>query len=166
MAIIGGYSIINIFRILKLRGKWKIFISVILLLIFIWNLTSDVLFLEKIGFTGFERGKDLTEFINSNSYKDTMLFGDVSAVPLLALLTNKRVALDFVDTNNEVFLSGVRNLNKVLSDLKGKDILFVIRSKQGVSYFSDVNDFLNKNCKFLSSFYDKVEGSYIFYRCR
>ncbi|MBI2558449.1 glycosyltransferase family 39 protein [Candidatus Woesearchaeota archaeon] len=166
LAIIGGYSIINFFRSLNLKKRWKRFISVILLLIFIWNFSSDVLFLEKVGFTGFERGKELIDFVNSNSNMEHMLFGDDSVVPLLALSTNKRIALDFVDTNSEVFLSGIKNLNKVLNDLKGKDVLFVIRSRQGISYFKEVRQFLNENCELLSVFYDKREGNYIVYRCR
>ncbi|MEK6827751.1 MAG: glycosyltransferase family 39 protein, partial [Nanoarchaeota archaeon] len=138
LAIIGGYSIIRFFNQFHLTKKWKILIAILLLLIFSWDFVSNVLFLEKIGFTGFERGKDLTDFINSASNKDTSLFGDESVAPLLALLTNKRIALDFVDTNDQIFLTGLRDSNKVLSDLKGKDVLFIIRTKQGISYFSDV----------------------------
>jgi len=166
LAIAGGYSIVNIFRKLNLSKKWKIFISVILLLIFLWNLTSDILFLEKIGFKGFNRKDNLIDFINSASGKETLLFGDDSVVPLLALLTNKKIALDFVDTNDQVFISGVRDLNKVLNELKGKDVLFIIRSKQGISYFEEVRNFLSGNCEFLSQFHDKIEGDYIVYRCK
>ena len=99
------------------------------------------------------------------SNRDTLLFGDASAVPLLALLTNKKIALDFVDTNDQVFISGVRNLDNALNSLKGKDILFIIRDKQGISYFSEVKNYLNLNCEFLSQFHDKIEGSYLVYRC-
>ncbi|MBI2652187.1 glycosyltransferase family 39 protein [Candidatus Woesearchaeota archaeon] len=165
LAIIGGYSIVRIFRAFNLSKKWCIFIIMMLSSVFVWNLASDIMFLEKIGFAGFERGKDLIDFINSVSNKETMLFGDDSAVPLIALMTNKKIALDFVDTNSQVFISGVRNLDKVLNDLKGKDILFIIRSTQGISYFNGVKDFLNKNCEFLSQFHDKIEGSYLVYRC-
>ncbi len=165
LAIIGGYSITNLFRILNLKKKWKMLISAILLLIFVWNLASDALFLERVGFTGFERGRDLIDLINLNSHEGATLFGDDSVVPLLALSTDKRIALDFVDTNTEVFLSGIRNLSKVLNDLKGKGILFVIRSRQGISAFKEVQQYLNENCELLSVFYDKIEGSYIVYKC-
>lgn len=166
LAIAAGYSLVNVFKRLKLPRKLGFFILIFILSIFAWNLASDVMFLEKVGFTGFERGKDLAGFISSNSGKGTLLFGDDSAVPLLALLTNKKIALDFADTNNEVFISGVRNLKNVLDNLKGKDILFVARSAQGISYFSEVKEFLNINCDLLSRFYDKTEGSYLVYRCR
>ncbi|MDP3765439.1 MAG: glycosyltransferase family 39 protein [Nanoarchaeota archaeon] len=169
LAIIGSYSILSLFKAFKkfnLSKNVNILISIVFFSIFAWNLTADTLFLEKIGFKGFERGKDLVDFINSVSNKDTQLFGDDSVVPLMALLTNKKITLDFVDTNNQVFLSGVRDLKGVLADLKGKDVLFIIRSAQGISYFSEVKEFLNSKCKFLSKFHDKIEGSYLVYRCR
>ena len=165
LAIIGGYNLVKLYKKIDLSKEWKWAILTIFLIIFAWDLTANILFLEKIGFKGFERGKDLTDFIASNSNKDAMLFGDDSVVPLIALLTGRKIALDFVDTNNEVFITGVRNLNKALSDLKGKDVLFIIRSKQGISYFNEVKIFLNKNCEFLSQFHDKIEGNYLIYRC-
>ena len=164
LALIGGYSIARLFQF-NLVNKWKIPILIILLLIFSWDLASNVLFLEKIGFAGFDRGRELADFVNSASNSSTLLFGDDSVVPLLALATNKKIAFDFVDTNNELFLSGMRDLGTILDNLKEKDVLFVIRSTQGISYFSEVKDFLNKNCDFLSQFHDKIEGSYLVYRC-
>ena len=166
LAIIGGYSVIRLFSQFNLIKKWKILILIAILSVFLWDFASNVFFLEKIGFTGFERGDELADFINSASNNGTMLFGDDSAVPLLALLTNKKIAFDFVDTNNEVFLSGIRNLSSVLESLNGKDVLFIVRSKQGISYFSEVKQFLNENCEFLNKFHDKIEGSYLIYRCR
>jgi len=166
LALLGGYSLVNTFRRFKLSKKAVIAISLALLSIFAWNLAADVLFLEKVGFPGFERGNDMINFVNLNSNKETLLFGDESVVPLLALLTNKKIALDFVDTNNQVFISGIGDLARLLSDLKGKDVLFIIRSKQGISYFKEVREFLDKNCEFLSQFHDKIEGDYLIYRCR
>lgn len=165
LAVIGGYSIANILKSC-FTEKWKVFALTILVLIFAWDLASNIMFLEKIAFTGFERGKDIVDLINSASGKETLLFGDNSVVPLLALLTGKEIALDFVDTNNQVFISGLGDLDRALADLKGKDVLFVIRTAQGISNFSSVKRFLNENCGFLSRFHDKIEGSYIIYRCR
>ena len=171
LAIIGGYSIVNFFRgifskkFFATRMSREIFLLLVLS-IFIWNLASDILFLQKVGFKGFERGKDVSDFINSNSNKNTVLFGDDSVVPLMALMTNKKIALDFVDTNPQVFISGVKDLSRVLADLKGKEVLFIIRSKQGISSFKVVREFLNGKCEMLSSFHDKTEGDYLVYGCR
>ncbi|MBI2660515.1 glycosyltransferase family 39 protein [Candidatus Woesearchaeota archaeon] len=164
LAIIGAYSAVNLAGIIP--KKLKIIAFGAFTLIFIWNLSSDVIFLEKIGFTGFERGRDLAEFIVLNSDGGAMLFGDDSVTPLLALQTNRRIALDFVDTNDQVFISGVKNLNVLLEDLKGKSLLFIARDKQGISYFKEVREFLGKNCEFLSQFHDKMEGNYLVYRCK
>ena len=165
LALVGGYSIAKLFQY-DMTTKLKIVVAAVFFLAFGWNLLSDSLFLQSTGFTGFDRGNDLVELINSKSNKDTLLFGDNSVVPLLALLTNKPIALDLVDTNNEVFLSGLKNIKAELDNLRGKDILFIVRSRQGISSFSEVRKFLNNNCDLLSSFHDRIEGDYLVYRCK
>ena len=166
LALVGGCSIVHMLKRFDLTKRLKTLISILLLSIFTWNLVSDILFLERIGFSGFARGKELVDFIELNSGKNTQLFGDDSVVPLLALLTNKNIALYFADTNNQVFISGAKNLSNVLAGLNGKEVLFVIRSRQGISYFKEVRDFLSRNCEFLSQFHDKLEGDYLVYRCK
>lgn len=165
LAVIGAYSIINVYKSLKFGRKTKLTIASALLLIFLWNLGSDASFLWKIGFRGFERGNDLAEFISLNSGEKTVLFGDESITPLLALTANKRIAYDLADTNTEVFASGLINLKPILNKLKNEDTLFIIRSRQGISAFPEVVGFLNENCQFLSRFHDKKEGDYLFYKC-
>ena len=165
MAIIGGYSLAQILK--KLQTN-KILLTAFISLLsvaFAWNLTADISFLKQTGFTGFERGNDMKEYIDSQP-KELMLFGDSSSVPLLALLTNRKIALDFVDTNNQVFMSGIKDIGKVMDDLRGKNILFIIRSKEGISRFDEVKKFLNSNCEFLSQFSDRSEGAYMMYKCR
>lgn len=165
LAVIGGYSIVHLLNKSKFSKRLFMFFVVLLSLVFIWNLASDVVFLEKVGFTGFQRGKDIVEFIGLQP-KEENLFGDASVVPLLAFLTDRKIALDFADTNTQVFASGVVNINETLAKLKGKNILFIIRSQGTISSFKEVKDFLNGNCEFLSQFFDKIEGSYVIYRCR
>ena len=164
LAIVGGYSISNLYREFKIGNKFKMGILAILILIFLWNIASDAAFLHKVGYAGFERGRDLAGFINLNSNPNTFIFGDASVAPLLALMTNKKIALDFADTNDQVFSSGIVGISQVLNSLKGKDILFIARDK-GLSSLIEVRDFLNKNCNFLGNFYDKLEGNYLVYRC-
>ena len=163
MAVIGGYSIISIFRELNTNKKIKIGIAILLALVFMWNLASDTLFLQRIGFTGFDRGKDLSDFINSD--KITLLFGDDSAAPLLALMTGKQIAFDIVDTNEQVFTSGLVNLGSTLEKIKKENVLFIARSTQGISALPEAREFLNKDCQLLGQFHDKMEGDYLVYRC-
>jgi len=163
LAIIGGYSIINIFRELNTNKKIKIGIAILLALVFMWNLASDTLFLQRIGFTGFDRGKDLSDFINSD--KTVLLFGDDSAAPLLALMTGKQIAFDIVDTNEQVFTSGLVNIGSTLEKIKKENVLFIARSTQGISTLPEFRLFLNNDCQLLSQFHDKMEGDYLVYRC-
>lgn len=163
LAIMGGWGIISLAK--NLSKRWKMGIFIAFAMAFAWNTSSDAIFLHKIGFAGFERGQELADLIISKSGENTMLFGDESVVPLLALQTNKQIALDFVDTNNQVFLSGMQDLNKVLSKLKGRDLLFIARNKQGLSSFREVREFLNKDCELLSQFHDNIEGDYLAYKC-
>lgn len=163
LAIIGGYAVVSIFRELNIHKKTKAGIAVLLALIFMWNLASDTLFLQRIGFTGFDRGKDLSDFINSD--KTTILFGDDSVAPLLALMTGKQIAFDIVDTNEQVFASGLVNLESTLEKIKKENVLFIARSTQGISTLPDAREFLNNDCQLLSQFHDKMEGDYLVYRC-
>lgn len=70
-----------------------------------------------------ERGTDFrnlracSDFILENSAPGDLLFGHVTTVPLLALLTGRDIALDVVDTNHMRFKSGVADLEKTLDRL-------------------------------------------------
>ena len=164
LAVVGGYVVVQILRNMRLNKNRFMALCIILLTVFMWNFAADIMFLETDGFKGFERRGDIVEFINSQQKGE--LFGDASVAPLLALLSNKDIAMDFVDTNNQIFISGVKSLDKTLENLRGKNLLFIIRSREGISSFGEVRNFLNKNCDFLSQFYDKREGAYLIYGCR
>ncbi len=163
LAIIGGYSLSDLYK-RDMKKKYKIMLLSVFSLFFLWNLTSDIIFLQKIGFAGFERGEDLVEFVLANSNQETKLFGDSSIAPLLALMTGKDIALDFADTNDQVFSSGIVDANDLLQKLKSEEILFILRDK-GLSSVNEIREFVSKNCEFLASFKDELEGNYIFYRC-
>lgn len=166
MALIGGCCIYDILSGIKIRSKKYFFIILTLLTgIFLWNLVSDVLFLHKFGFEGFDRREDIKEFILLKSKPSTLLFGDSSTVPLMALMTGKKIALDIVDTNPAVFNTGAVNLGKTLEKLKGSEIIFLARNTEGISQFPEIRKFLNERCDLLSSFSDKLEGLYLVYKC-
>ena len=163
LAIIGGYSLSYLYK-RDIKKKYKIIFLFIFFLFFFWSIISDIIFLQKIGFSGFERGDDLTEFALANSNQKTKLFGDSSIAPLLALMTNKEIALDFADTNDQVFSSGIVDANDLLQKLKSEEILFILRDT-GLSSLNEIREFVSKNCEFLASFRDELEGNYIFYKC-
>ncbi|MBI1935249.1 glycosyltransferase family 39 protein [Candidatus Woesearchaeota archaeon] len=168
LAIAGGCSISGIMQSFSSNEKWKkwkVPALILLFLIFGWNLAADILFLEKVGFTGFGRGNELADFVSSHSGSNTLLFGDDSATPLLALMSGKKIAFNAIDTNNQVFETGIVDLEKTLDKLKGNDVLFIARTKHGIYSFNEARRFLNQNCAFLSQFHDEMEGDYLVYKC-
>ena len=165
LAIVGGYSLANVYRNVHFGKKLKVLFAIAFALIFIWNLTSDTTFLWKVGYIGFDRGNDIVGFVSSNSAPHSMIFGDDSAAPLVALMTGRSIAHEVVDTNNQVFASGLVNLKSTLDRIKDENVLFIARSNQGISAFPEVTEFLNNDCQFLSQFHDKNEGDYLVYRC-
>jgi len=165
LAILGGLGIVGAYNRLANYKKLRAFLTIFASLLFLWNLSSDALFLHKVGYAGFERGDALAEAVELKSNPDTMLFGDDSVVPLLALMTERRIAFDLVDTNSQVFESEIVSMKETLESLKHKDILFIARSAQGISSFGEVRRFLNEECDLLSTFHDKLEGSYLIYKC-
>jgi len=166
MALVGGCCIYDILSNIKNKSK-KYFIIILIFVIgiFLWNLASDTLFLHKFGFEGFERGEDIKEFILEKSSSSTLLFGDSSTVPLIALMAGKKIALDVVDTNPAVFNTGALDISKTLEKLKGSEVIFLARNTEGISQFPETREFLNEKCDLLSSFNDKLEGLYLVYRC-
>ena len=164
MAITSGYLIGNIAEAAKTR-KYMWALLIIIFGAFIWNLAADASFLHGIAFTGFSRGNDMKEFVLSQARPTTLLFGDGSVTPLIALMTGYKIAFNFVDTNPIVFTTGVVDLRKTLDSIRGSDIIFILRGSEGISGLDYTREFVNKNCNLIGSFKDKIEGSYLFYRC-
>lgn len=165
LAILGGYSFAHLLKKIKsIRLLWLVVIIVSML--FLWDLSANVVFLNDFGFKGFSRGKDIVSFINSEFDSSYDLFGDESTVPLLALMSGRKIAFDIIDTNPAVFKTEILSIEKTLERIKESNIIFVARSKQGISELRQVQDFLNQRCNLMSSFSDKIEGTYFIYECR
>ncbi len=166
MAVIGGHCTYEALSSIKIISK-KYFIVILIFIfgVFLWNLASDILFLQRVGFEGFGRGEDIHNLILSKTAPDALLFGDSSTVPLVALMTGRKIALDAADTNPFVFNTGAMSIGGTLEKLKGRGIIFLVRNAEGISQFPETREFLNGRCGLLSSFSDKLEGLYLIYKC-
>ena len=98
VALIGAYGIVDLERRIKKWNYLKYGIVSLIIIIFLWSAAADAVFLEKIGFSDLKPLSQMTEKI-SKTGQNEHLFGDDSIVPLLALLTNRKIALDFIDAN-------------------------------------------------------------------
>ncbi|MBI2660765.1 glycosyltransferase family 39 protein [Candidatus Woesearchaeota archaeon] len=164
MAIGAGHLAGTIIEASKTR-KYMWAIVIIISGAFAWNLIADAGFLQKVGFTGFSRGTEIKEFVLSQSRPTTLLFGDSSSTPLIALMTGRSIAFNFVDTNPVVFATGIVDIRKTLDGIRGSDIIFIARGSEGISGLEYVREFVNDKCSLIGSFKDKIEGYYLFYKC-
>ena len=82
--------------------------------------------------TGFETAEQCRKYIMDNSEEGDLIFGHVTTTPLLALMTNREIALDMVDTNHMRFKAGLLDIEEVLERLKGEERLklFIIQESR------------------------------------
>ena len=59
----------------------------------------------KYDFQNFNRANEIVSYIKENSKNIDAIFGDDLITPLIALLSNRDIALDFADSNNLRFRS-------------------------------------------------------------
>ncbi|MCH8004589.1 MAG: glycosyltransferase family 39 protein [Nanoarchaeota archaeon] len=162
LAIIAGYSLVNISK--RVYKPFLIPLIIILSLVFLWNTTSDVMFLTKYGFNKFS-ALQISDFVRENTDKDVLLFGDASITPLIAILSDRKIAFDLVDTNENVFLTQIVDIKETINKLKMEDVFIIIRTDEGIGQFKEIRDYLNMDCILRKYYEDKIEGGFLIYDC-
>lgn len=161
LSIFAGYSIAYL---LKKIPKKFLFLLIAILLLFIWNASADILFLNKFSFSQFEIKNEISTYIDKNFEKNILLFGDESTTPLIALITGRKIAHNIIDLNEMVFITKVADINETIEKIKNEKMIFILRT-QGIAQFKEFIDFLNNNCNLRRSFEDKIEGTFLIYTC-
>lgn len=164
MAIIGAYSIVSM--ISKINAKFvKYTIFAIISAIFLWNTAADIMFLEKFAFMKFQ---PLSEMINdlSLSGSNGPIFGDDGTVSMLAFLTGRKIALNFIDSNEMRFTSGLSNFYVFKDQLDSVNLSFIIfRKGWGISQIRQFRDYAERRCVPEKEYTDLVEGKFLLYKC-
>ncbi len=164
LAVLGGYSLVNLLK--RFRKKNNFVISFILLILFALYSLNIFLYLQNFDFVDFQSKDILVKHITGNSNPNDKIYGDVTFTPMAALLTNRSIAFNEVDTNAQRFLSGSLNFDEVLKKIKEEKVKFVIvRPTIGFGNNQKVADFLKSECKFSNWIKDKYFGDIIIYDC-
>ncbi len=164
MAISGSYSIVYLINKIKLKYI-RYFAIIFICLIFLWNTTADVMFLEKIGFLEFSQLNQLVDIVSKSNPK-LKLFGDDSIVPLLALITNRSIALNFIDSNEMRFTSGLTHFYLFTNKLDDVNLSYIIlRKNKGLNQIIEFNEYISQRCKLEKEYFDVAEGSFLMYKC-
>ncbi len=164
MAITGGYSIVELIR--RVRFKYlKYSLAVLLFALFLWNTVADVMFLERFGFLKFSPISQMVDKIYSTD-TNQILFGDDGIVSLLAFITNRKIALNYIDSNEMRFTSGLSNYYIFRDDLDKVNLSYIIyRENRGLHQIKQFREYADGRCKLDSEYTDLVEGIFLFYKC-
>ena len=165
LAIVGAYSIVNFIAQINIK-KLRYFIISLVILIFLWNTAADVNFLEQYGFSEFKPLYEMAAKVSSTS-QDSYIFGDPSIAPLLALKSNRKIALNYIDSNEMTFTSGLTNFYIFADKLDGVSLSYIIfRNNYGLHQIEQFRQYAQSRCKFEQEYPDNVEGSFLMYKCK
>ncbi|MBI2574330.1 glycosyltransferase family 39 protein [Candidatus Woesearchaeota archaeon] len=120
-------------------------------------------------FANFETAKEMAGFVRENTQPNDTIFGDATSAPLVALFSGRKLMNNIADTNELVYLSGVRNLSQELEmvkGIKGGGAKFVItRPLYGVGSLEETQQFLESNCKPVKHYKDPYHADFLMHNC-
>ena len=76
----------------------------------------------------FEEAEELADYVAQNTRPGQTIFGDSSTAGIVALLSGRRLAADFADTNTMRFLSGITKIQDALKRIDQPDLALVLVS--------------------------------------
>ncbi len=168
-ALIGAYSIMS--SNLKISRRAVFLIAALLMLISAYFAASGF---SSYDYQDFKEAGEIAKYIRENSDKEEKIFGDESITPLLSMLSERKIAMDFLDSNSLRFKSGVTNANETIAGLK-KELKFFIAYKvdvgagklsYGVITLPEFEKFTGENCNiskvFRSKWRDYTKEYYVY----
>ena len=164
LALVGAYSLVNLISRIKIKYV-KYFIALLITLIFLWNTTADTTFLEKIGFLNFSSLEPMVSKISATN-SNQQIFGDASIAPLVALKSNRNLALNYIDTNEKTFTSGLTNFYIFSGNLNSANLSYIILKKDyGLYQIEQFRQYAESRCKLNETYSDLLEGEFLMYKC-
>ncbi len=126
----------------------------------------------------FEDAREVASFVRDNSAANETVFGEDATAPLISLLSGREIALNFVDSNDLRFRSGLEDPDDVVRQLKESDLRFFLVRKldfgnnvkmaYGVATLNQFSNFLNEDCEVARKFETPWNGmvkEYYVYDC-
>ncbi len=160
LAILGSYSLNGLSEV---NGRVYGVIALLLLISYIPTIERYNMHEERF----FEKADEISSYVRQNSDTGQTIFGDSASTPLIALLSERYIALDCIDTNVMRFRSNVTDINSVLNQLKATENFkfFIGRGKTGIYSMKEVREYLEENCKPAMKFRDRYKGVFYIYDC-
>ncbi len=90
-----------------------------------YSTTQEVLYHES---RFFEEAGNLAGYVQANTGGDQTIFGDSSTAGIVALLSGRRLAADFADTNTMRFRSGMTSVDDAIEKIEADNLALVLVS--------------------------------------
>ena len=165
MAIVGAYSFTSLIMEIKLPKSIRYAVVFLIAAVFLWNTTADIMFMEKIGFLEFSPLKQLADKISSTN-PSQKIFGDDAIIPLFALMSNRSIALNYIDSNEKRFTSGLSNFYIFQNQLDDVNLSYIIFLKdKGLHQIEQFRQYAQARCSLEKDYYDYVFGDILMYKC-
>ncbi len=162
LAVVAGVSMDSVLK----KISYNKYAIAAVVLIFAVSAAISANQLLAFDFAEFSAGREMAEYVSANSAGSQFIFGDETSVPLVALLSKRKIMNDIVDTNDLVYLSGVRDLDAELEMIRNEKPRFVIiRPLYGIGALEGVKAFLDNNCRLEKHFKDPYWSDFLVYGC-
>ena len=162
LAILGGWTIYNLLE--KVHWKNKVLAVILVLIILIVPTTCFYLKNQaqtaKIEFT-----KEIVNFVKENTQSQDTIYGSFEITPLVALLSERKIIGNYIDTNEKTFISGIYDIEKRTNKLQGNVKLVIMKTlldQNGkILYLEGIIDpeFLLKECNVTKTYPIKKDYS-------
>jgi len=90
-----------------------------------YSTTQEILYHES---RFFEKAEELAEYVEANTSEEQTIFGDSSTAGIVALLSGRRLAADFADTNTMRFRSGITSADETIKRIEADNLALVLVS--------------------------------------
>ncbi len=162
LAIIAGVSVDSLLKKVSYQ-KLAVAAVIIVFIINVAFITNKLWFYD---FQDFKAGKEISDYVRENTAPSDTIYGDVTSVPLISLFSGRKIAGDLVDTNEMVYLSGVRDLDKELEAVKSLKPKYIItRPLYAIGSIEKTQQFLDSNCRLEKHFKDAYWADFLVYGC-
>jgi hypothetical protein len=109
----------------------------------------------------------IAEYIAQHSSSKDKLFGDSSSTPLMAVLANRRIAANFIDTNAMRFRSGITSVDQCLRELRSDQPKYIlVKPNVGFIRVAGFQAYIDKYYALEKTFKDPYYGSFLLYQIK
>jgi len=112
----------------------------------------------------FDIANDMVEEIYKRTSQNEWIFGDSGSIPLLALLSDRHIAANEIDTNIQRYVSGYSNPDKLIERIDN-DLtkLIILRRNFGVAGLTAIRELIEKKYRIVNKFETAQGQVYLIY---